>query len=227
MTVPPGAPALVIAPHPDDEVLGVGGTLARLADEQRQTVVVVVTRGGPPLFEEHIVETARAEAREAHALLGVHETIFLDFPAARLDEVPHHELNAALQAVVRRVAPSSVFVPFRGDVHLDHQLIFDSAMVAVRPVAGCSVTEVLAYETLSETNWHAPRGITAAFIPDCWVRIEAQLERKLDAMRAFRTQLRAFPSERSLEALEALARLRGATVGVPAAEAFMTIRRVV
>ena len=218
---------LVIAPHPDDEVLGAGGTIARLASEGEQVTVVIVTRGGPPLFKEEFIERGRAEARKAHELLGVAETVYLDFPAARLDEVPHHQLNAALLGVVRERRPRAVYLPFRGDIHLDHRLVFDSGMVAVRPTHGVCVAEVYAYETLSETNWNAGRGITAPFVPDCFMRIEATLSTKLDAMAQFESQLHAFPSERSLEAIEALARHRGASVGVPAAEAFMTIRRIV
>ena len=217
---------LVIAPHPDDEVLGVGGTMARLASEGRRVTVAIVAKGQPPLFDPAFIERGRAEAREAHLVLGVHETRFLDFPAAQLDEVPHHQLNSALQALVREVRPDTVFLPFRGDIHYDHQLVFDSAMVALRPCDGVEVSEIYCYETLSETNWYAPRGITAPFVPDVYVRIPEFLATKLEAMGKFRSQLRDFPDERSLEALEALARHRGATVGSPAAEAFMTVRRV-
>jgi LmbE family N-acetylglucosaminyl deacetylase len=218
---------LVIAPHPDDEVLGAGGMIARCADEGRRVAVVIVTRGEAHLFDPELIERGRREAVEAHALLGVAETRFLDFPAARLDEVPHRELNAALAGVVAELRPETVLVPFRGDVHMDHQLVFDSAMVAVRPSNGCLVREVLAYETLSETNWNAGRGISAPFVPDCFVRIEAQIHRKLRAMATYASQVREFPHERSVEALAALARVRGATVGAAAAEAFITIRRIV
>ena len=141
--------------------------------------------------------------------------------------MPHYELNGALLALVAERRPSAVYLPFRGDIHRDHQIVFDSGMVAVRPTNGIQVPEVYAYETLSETNWNAGRGITAPFVPDCFVRIDATLQRKIDAMAQFASQLRPFPSERSLEAIETLARHRGASVCVPAAEAFMTIRRIV
>lgn len=217
---------LVVAPHPDDEVLGVGGTMARYADEGQEVNVVIVTKGESRFFDAAAVDGVREEARAAHRLLGIANTTFLDFPAARLDQVEHRDLNIALGEVVRAQSPDIVFIPFRGDIHLDHQLVADSAMVAVRPTNGITVSEVYAYETLSETNWNASRGITAAFVPDCYVRIPAQIERKLVAFRMFASQLRDFPHERSVEALEALARFRGATIGVAAAEAFMTIRRI-
>ena len=219
-------PVLVVAPHPDDEVLGVGGTMARLAGEGERVTVAVVTRGEAGMFDPEMIERGREEARLAHRLLGVGETLFLDLPAARLDQLPHHEVNAAMQRLVDGQRPTMCFLPFRGDIHRDHQIVFDSMLVAVRPSRGTFVPEIYAYETLSETNWNAPRGITPPFVPDCFIRIDDQLDRKLDAMRLYASQLQRFPHERSVEALEALARHRGATIGAAAAEAFMTIRRV-
>jgi LmbE family N-acetylglucosaminyl deacetylase len=149
----------------------------------------------------------------------------LEFPAAGLDTVPHGAVNAALDRLMVEIAPDTLFLPFNGDIHLDHQLIFSSSLVAARPNKATYPTRVCAYETLSETNWNAPY-LTPSFLPTLYVDIAATLERKLDAMRAFASQLRPFPNERSLEALEALARLRGATVHRPAAEAFVVVREV-
>jgi len=221
------ASVLVIAPHPDDEVLGVGGTIARLAEEGQHVTVVIVTKGSAEHFDSTLVERGRQEAREAHRLLGVARTVFLDFPAARLDQIPHVTLNAALLQVIVETQPDTVFVPFGGDLHRDHQLVFDSTLVAVRPTNGLVVREILAYETLSETNWNAAGSVTAPFIPDCYVRIDKYLERKLAGMATYASQLHEFPHERSLAAVEVLARHRGATIGTSAAEAFMTIRRVI
>jgi N-acetylglucosamine malate deacetylase 1 len=221
------SPVLVIAPHPDDEVLGVGGTIARLADEGRHVTVVIVTKGNAEYFDAGLIEQGRREAREAHRLLGVAHTAFLDLPAARLDQVPHMALNAALLQVIKETRPGLVFVPFRGDLHRDHQLVFDSTLVAVRPINGLVVSEILSYETLSETNWNASRSVTAAFVPDCYVRIDNYLAKKLSGVATYASQLHEFPHERSLVAVEALARHRGATIGATAAEAFMTIRRVI
>ena len=218
---------LVVAPHPDDEVLGVGGTSARFADEGHSVTVVVVTKGEPELFDPQLIERGRQEARLAHSYLGVKDTVFLDFPAARLDQVPHHTLNRAILEVLQEKRPDIVFVPFLGDVHLDHRLVFDSTMVAVRPTGDIQVKEVYAYETLSETNWNASQGIYPAFEPDFYIRVNHYLERKLEAMRTYSSQLRQFPHERSLEAIEVLAKRRGTAVGVNAAEAFITIRRLI
>ena len=217
---------LVIAPHPDDEVLGVGGTMARLAHEGHDVFVAIVTHGDPSMFDPAFIEQGRREALKAHQLLGVRETIFLEgFPAALLDTVPHSRLNEALRKVLYDLKPETLFIPFNGDVHLDHRLIFESALVAARPNSVQQIQAIYAYETLSETNWNAAL-LTPGFLPNTYFDISSFLEVKLEAMNIYQTQLKAFPHERSLEAIRALARLRGATVGFEAAEAFVLIRSV-
>lgn len=217
--------ALVVAPHADDEVLGCGGTIARLVDGGAEAHVAVVTTGAEPKFAAALVEQVRAETKEAHRALGVACTHFLDFPAAELDRVAHGDLNRSLGELIAAVRPQLLLIPFNGDIHLDHQLVFTSSLVAARPNRPDYPTQIWAYETLSETNWHAPY-LTPGFLPNVHVDIAATLGRKLAAMRCFRSQLRPFPSERSIEALEALARLRGASIHRHAAEAFVAVRQV-
>lgn len=217
---------LVIAPHPDDEILGAGGTIARLADSGREVVVAVVTTGRPPAYSAESVERVRAEARRAHDLLGVRRTLWLGQPAAELGETPHAALNATLGGAIHEVDPDTLILPFIGDIHLDHQLTFLSAMVAARPHQARYPSTILAYETLSETNWNAPY-LTPGFLPNVFIDITDTLSRKLEAMRVFASQVRTFPHERSAEALQALAMLRGATVHRPSAEAFVMIRSVI
>ena len=222
---PFSGPVLVIAPHPDDEVLGVGGTMARLADAGVEVRVLVATRGRPPQFSEEQIARVRREAVAAHQLLGAKDTIFLDHPAANLDQTAHAELNRSIGAVVRDLRPATMFLPFVGDIHLDHQLVFQSSLVAARPHGPVYPKRLLCYETLSETNWNAPH-VTPGFTPNLFVDIEKTLERKLEAMSAFSSQTYDPPHERSLNALRALATLRGATVHLHAAEAFMQLRQV-
>ena len=216
---------LIIAPHPDDEILGVGGAMARWAQEGFGVHVAVVTRGRPPLFSEAEEDLCRAEARAAHARLGVDRTWYLDLPAAELDGLPHRELNGSLETLLRACRPEELYLPFLGDLHLDHQLVFRAGLVAARPCRAGSPRRIYAYETLSETNWNAPF-LTPGFIPNHFVDISAFLETKLEAMACYRSQLREPPHERSLGGLRALATLRGATVGLGAAEAFITLRTV-
>lgn len=217
--------ALVIAPHPDDEILGCGGTMARMVEEGLDVQVAVVTTGRPPAFAEDGVAQVQAEMRKAHALIGVSRTHMLGLPAAALDTVPASELNGALARVVSEVRPDTLFVPFLGDIHTDHQLAFLGAMVAARPRNLDGPTRILAYETLSETNWYAAP-LTSPFVPTVHVDIAATLEKKLAAFACFESQVKAFPDERSFRTIEALARLRGSTVYSEAAEAFVLVRAI-
>ena len=216
---------LVLAPHADDEILGVGGAMARWAGEGHSVHVAVVTRGRAPLYTDEEEDRCREEARAAHARLGIAGTWHLDLPAGELDSIPHQEINRKIGDLIRDRAPDELYLPFLGDVHLDHQRVFQSGMVAARPCRSGFPRRIYAYETLSETNWNAPF-LTAGFIPNHFVDISGHLETKLEAMALYRSQLQPAPHERSLSALRALATLRGATVGFGAAEAFITIRTV-
>jgi LmbE family N-acetylglucosaminyl deacetylase len=215
---------LVIAPHGDDELLGVGGTMARRAAEGDEVHVVITTRGYPPLFSDEGEKRTRVELLAAHRLVGISQTVILDFPAAGLDTVPHAELNAKLAAVVADIRPEVVFIPFSGDIHRDHQRVFLSALVSLRPDGGRTRRAVYAYETLSETNWGAPY-LMPNFVPNVYVDISDYLEIKIRAMETVTSQIKPFPHERSAEALRALATLRGGTVACSAAEAFVLIRQ--
>jgi N-acetylglucosamine malate deacetylase 1 len=217
---------LVIAPHPDDEVLGVGGTIARFAAEGAEVYVVVATKGYPPQFPENLYQEVRQEALVAHQHLGVTKTIFLSLPAAGLDTVPHREVNQELMEIFKEIQPDTLFIPFNGDLHLDHQIVFLSALVAARPISSAAPKTIYCYETLSETNWNAPY-LTPNFVPNSFVDISIHLETKIQAMKQFKSQLQPFPHERSEESLRALATLRGSRVGCVAAEAFILLRQVI
>lgn len=216
---------LVIAPHPDDEVLGVGGTILKRARAGDEVYVCIVTKALDTMFPKELIEQGRQECRKADAMLGVKETIFLDFPAVMLETVPRYEFNGKFCEIIQHIQPEEVYIPHRGDMQIDHQLVVDAAMVAVRPKYEHKVKRVYAYETLSETGWNIPNAQNE-FIPTVYEDISDTLNAKLDAMNIFQSQLAPFPATRSIGAIEALARYRGATVGVNAAEAFSLIREV-
>ncbi len=219
------ATILVVAPHPDDEILGCGGVMARHAAAGDSVQVLIVTRGVPELFPPAIIEQTRRELREAHALLQVAGVTFLDYPAPKLDTIPGHQLADSIGQVIRTVQPSVLYLPHRGDIHLDHQAVYQAGLVAARPRPGGGVTRILTYETLSETEWASPQA-DAAFVPTVFCDITAYLEVKLAAMACLVSQVHEPPNSRSLRTIEALARYRGATVGLHAAEAFMLVREV-
>jgi LmbE family N-acetylglucosaminyl deacetylase len=214
---------LIIAPHPDDEVLGCGGTIKRLSSGGTRVYVLIATRGNKGMYSEESILNTRNDARSAHNILGVTETRFLDFPAPDLDMISIAEISGAISKVIKELDISTVYLPHHGDIHHDHRVVFQSGLVAARPLKGNPVKRIFAYETLSETEWAAPF-CNNSFIPTFFVNITDHLSAKIEAMRCFKTQLREFPNPRSLKAIEALANLRGSTMGVNYAEAFMTIR---
>ena len=217
---------LVIAAHPDDEVLGCGGVMARHAAQGDEVHVLVATRGIPEIYAPESIEETRLELKAAHELLKVTETHFLDFPAPKLDMVPGHELADGIKNVIYRVRPETVYLPHGGDIHLDHRAVYMAALVAARPASDCPVRQLLCYETLSETEW-APTTGGGIFVPTVFVNITDYLEIKLQAMACYRTQLKEPPHSRSLDAIKSLATLRGATVGFFAGEAFALERRII
>lgn len=216
---------LIIAPHPDDEIIGVGGTIAKRAKAGDEVYVCIVTKGKSPLFNPDFIEQGRRECREADAKLGVKETIFLDFPAVMLETIPRYELNGKVAEVVQNIKPEEVYIPHRGDMQIDHQMVVDAAMVAVRPRGDDHPKRVYAYETLSETGWNIPN-VTNEFIPTVYENITDTYDVKMEAMSVFKSQLAPFPAARSVGAIEALAKFRGATVSVEVAEAFSLVREV-
>ncbi len=216
---------LVIAPHADDEILGVGGTMARNIAEGNQVFVLIVTHGEKPLFSDEIVSQIRKETIQAHKFLGITKTYFGELPAVMLEQIPRYQLNDKISKVIQEVEPDEVYIPHIGDMQKDHQLVNEAAMVAVRPKYAHKISAVYAYETLSETEWNIPN-TSNAFIPTVYTDISNYIDTKKQALAYFESQVSAFPDPRSLEAVEALAKYRGSTVKVNAAEAFMLIRQI-
>ena len=211
---------LVFAPHNDDEVLGVGGTMAKYARQGHDVYVCEVTAW---LEQMECTKALQRTAVKAHDILGVRDTIFLDLPVVHLKETATHVKNKIFSDVVKQIKPDIAFVPHVGDMHVDHGETTLAAMVALRPIENPQLKAIYTYETLSETEWNIP-SVTNAFLPTVWSDITDTFELKLQAMSCFDTQLKEFPHPRSLGAIEALAELRGSTIGVRRAEAFSLIR---
>lgn len=209
---------LVFAPHNDDEILGVGGTIARLVKEGNEVYVCEYTSG-------KMKDTLQAEAKNAHALLGVKKTFFLNLPVCELRNMNQADINKAVMEVVKEVKPNIAFIPHKGDMHIDHAEVVESAMVALRPVSCPDIKKIYVYETLSETEWNVP-SVDNAFVPNAWFDITDYLETKVAAMKCYESQLQQFPNPRSEKAIRALAAYRGATMCLNYAESFMLIRSI-
>ena len=161
--------------------------------------------------------------KQRKKFIGVEETRFLDFLAPELDTVSLAEMARAIEKILKELQINILFLPHNGDIHNDHKVVFNAAMVAARPINNYTVKEIYCFETLSETEWAHPFS-NDVFIPNFFVDISDFFQTKIEAMKCFKSQLRDYPSSRSLEALEALSRFRGSTVGYHYAEAFMIIR---
>jgi LmbE family N-acetylglucosaminyl deacetylase len=214
---------IVIAPHPDDEVLGVGGTLLRRKAEGAAVAWLIVTAISTESgWDREKVAQRADEIKRVKELFGFDAVFSLNFPAAQLDRIPISDLVAGISGVFKSFEPGEVFLPHPSDVHTDHRIVFDAAASCTKWFRYPSVKRVLAYETLSETDFGL--GTNQGLRPNVFVDIEPFLSEKLRAMDIYTSELGVFPFPRSHEAIRALAALRGAASGFKAAEAFELLR---
>lgn len=215
--------SIVIAPHPDDEVLGAGGTLLRRKAEGAKVAWLIITAISVKTgWSAESVRRRAGEIQEITELLGFSTVFTLDFPTTQLDRIPMSELVAAISEVFKTFEPQEVFVPHSLDVHTDHRVVFDAVASCTKWFRQPSVKRVLAYETLSESDFGM--GVGHAFRPNVFVDISPFLEQKIRAMDVYESELGVFPFPRSPDALRALASVRGAAAGYVAAEAFELLR---
>lgn len=214
---------VVVAPHADDECLGAGGTIALFARAGASVTVVTVCSDMEPVFAVGDRAMVQAEAREAHKVLGVEESIYFDYPTTEVNQVPVAELNARMLAVMDEHRPDIVLLPFP-DRHIDHRVVFESAIVSTRPYRdGRHIKLTAMYETISETYWNVP-GVEPTFSPHWTVDITNTLESKLEAFKRMPSRHAPFPGPRSVEALNGLAQLRGSQASCGYGEAFQFVR---
>ncbi len=227
---------LVVVAHPDDEVLGCGGTILKHIAEGDEVYICIATRACPPEYSEKLCAEKKKEAMEASRKLGVKKTFFLDIKTTSyykkgtkqlsLSELPHHYVNHRLAEVFNEVQPTMVYTHHLGDPHIDHKTLFDSVMVLTRPKPNSSIKKVMTFEVLSETNWAPPFG-SFIFTPNIFIDISTHLEKKLEILKIYKSEMCTFPHPRSEEAVRANAIMRGSTIGKPAAEAFMLVREII
>lgn len=222
---------LVVAAHPDDEVLGCGATIARLTSEGAQVVIAILGEGITSRYAERaaadpdLLTRLRRDGEKAADLLGAAEVSFHELPDNRFDTVPMLDIVKLVEGLVERVAPEEIYTHHPGDLNVDHGMVHRAVLTATRPMHGGSVRRILAFEVPSSTDW-AFRQLAPEFRPSVFVNVATTLDQKLKAMRAYESEARPFPHPRSNEALLALARLRGSAVGFEAAEAFELVREL-
>ena len=218
---------LVIAPHADDEVLGCGGTIYKHylnGDKVYVSVMTNASNGAPELFSETDINNIRNEALKAHKILRVAQTLFFDFPAPNLNQYPLYKIADKISFLIKKYKINTMYIPHRGDLHKDHESIYDASLVAAKPLPSQSVNKILVYETLSETDW-SDTVSSSVFVPRYFNTLQKSvLNKKIAAMKCFKSQLKDPPNSRSLENLKNLASVRGSTVGNSYAESFDIVR---
>lgn len=214
---------LVIAAHPDDELLGLGGNLIKHVQDGHEVHVVIMSEGASSRYEDGMKNVLKEAAYKAGEAMGVSMVHFCDMPDQRMDSLALLDVIKPIELLIKQIEPETVYVHHHGDVNQDHRVVFEATMVAARPTKGSNIKKILCYETPSSTEW-APPFPNRAFIPNVFVDIKDTIEQKLEAFRYYESELKEFPHPRSLEALKNNAKQWGSKVGLEYVEAFELIR---
>lgn len=215
---------LVVAPHPDDEVLGCGGAILRHVKRGDEVSVCIVTQAYTPDWSEEFLENRHKEIKKAAQLLKTKKTFLLGFPTVKLDTIPQKDFYKSILNIINTVSPDIVYFPHGGDINKDHRLVFEICLAATKPSNKTSIKKSLCYETISETD--EGRNLKE-FSPNVYLQINNEIKKKIEAMEAYKSEVRKFPHPRSLEMIEILAKKRGSESGFKFAEAFMLIREII
>jgi LmbE family N-acetylglucosaminyl deacetylase len=206
---------LVIAPHPDDEVLGMGGTIKKLS-KKNKIILCVVSEGATAQYKDKkMIKVRRDSCKKTAKILGISQTIFLDYPDMRLN-LSHLDINKKLEEIIEKYRPEIVYTAPKNDLNLDHQMVFNSTLVACRPKSG--VKQILCYEIQGNTK--------VPFVPNVFENIEKEFPYKIKGFKMYKSEIEEFPNPRSIAAIENLAIQRGIESGTRKAEAFELIRVV-
>jgi len=206
---------LVIAPHPDDEVLGMGGTIKKLS-KKNKIILCVVSEGATAQYKDKkMIKVRRDSCKKTAKILGISQTIFLDYPDMRLN-LSHLDINKKLEEIIEKYRPEIVYTAPKNDLNLDHQMVFNSTLVACRPKSG--VKQILCYEIQGNTK--------VPFVPNVFENIEKEFPYKIKGFKMYKSEIEEFPNPRSIAAIENLAIQRGVESGTKKAEAFELIRVV-
>lgn len=218
---------LVIGAHPDDETLGCGGTLLKHGTRGDELSWLIVTRAHEPRWSKEAVSAKATEIERVAQALGVNQLRHLEFPAMLLDTVPLSDIIDSIRDFVREVSPETVYVVHGGDVHTDHRIVYDATMSVIKPfyMEGLGIRRVLCYETPSSTD-AAPAVTASPFVPNVYSDISSFLERKIEMVELYQSEVQLELLPRGASAVRAWARTRGATVGVQYAEALMLVREL-
>lgn len=218
---------LIIAAHPDDEVLGAGGTIAKLCRNGNEVYVLIITEGCTSQYKDkpELVEQKKNQALNANSVLGVKEVFFGNLPDMKLDRVSHIDINKIIEDTIDKIKPEVVYTHFYGDINKDHQYVFESTLVAVRPVFSQCVKELYCYQVPSSTEWGANLSHNI-FIPNVIEEISSVYDIKQKALMQYESELREYPHPRCLEVIKMYDETLAKKNGLNLSEGFILIRKL-
>ena len=223
--------SLVIAAHPDDEVLGCGGTVSRLAEEGNEIYIAILGEGITSRYKKRdradkkLVERLHVNIKQVAKILGVKDVFTRKLPDNRFDTIPLLDVIKIVEALINDLKPEIIYTHHGGDLNIDHRVVNRAVLTATRPVKDQGVKEIYAFEIPSSTEWSFSH-FHPVFRPNVFIDISDTLETKVKAMSLYDSEARVFPHPRSSEAIRAVARRWGSVAGCEAAEAFELIRLI-
>ena len=210
---------LIVAPHPDDEVLGVGGTILKYKQLGHSVGWLIITKTEKELnWEDSQIKKRKKELKLIQSFFNFDSVFNLNLPTTKLDSLPFSDIVQKISKVLEVFQPTDLFIPHLGDIHSDHQIVHRATISCTKWFRHPYIKKTLAYETLSETD------LGEGFFPNVFIDISNFLDLKIKAMKIYQSEVKSFPFPRSAEAIKALAKFRGSSSGFKAAEAFKLIK---
>ena len=217
---------LVIAPHPDDETLGCGGTILRhISKGDIVYWLIVTTISEATGYDKKLVQRRKKEIKKVNKHYGFKKLFELNYPPSELDVLPLKKIIHSFSKIINKIKPQTVYTPYFGDIHSDHRVVCEAVLSCVKSFRSNFIKKVLCYETISETEFNL-KGRDYSFHPNCWVNIEKFLKKKIQIINMYKSELLEHPFPRSVKNINSLASIRGSNVGLKSAESFMILKDI-
>jgi len=215
---------LIVAAHPDDEILGCGGTVMRLSNEGNDVYTLLLSKGAKSRkgFTDKHLNELNSQIKKANKIMNVKGFYIYDFPDNKFDSVPLLDIVKTIEKAIEEIKPNIIFTHFKNDLNIDHRLTYKAVITATRPIENSFVKTIYSFEILSSTEWNYP----FTFVPNVFFNIEDTLDKKIEAIKCYKNEIREYPHPRSIKGIEILAQKRGMEIGLKVAEGFCLVRKI-